>query len=49
MRKSSEKLRELAAYLAGLEADGWQLVGPVEDDYGFIRQPLDPFRPRRRS
>jgi hypothetical protein len=30
--------RAFAEWLENLERDGWQLTGPVEDDYGFIRR-----------
>lgn len=34
--EAAQMLRQRALDLEGLENDGWQLKGPVEDDYGFI-------------
>lgn len=38
LSEAAGKLRELAHQLELLEQEGWQLTGPVEDDYGFIRR-----------
>lgn len=35
---AAEALRHLADELVAMEADGWQLMWPVEDDYGTIRR-----------
>ena len=33
-----EKLHGFIEYLKALKADGYELTGPVEDDYGFLRK-----------
>lgn len=33
-----DKLRRDAAGYEALRDDGWELTGPVEDDYGFMRR-----------
>lgn len=38
LSEAAENLRAFAAYLEGMEKEGWQLTAPVADDYGFIRQ-----------
>ena len=34
--EAAAKLRDYAAWLEELKRDGWELTGPVMDDYGFI-------------
>jgi hypothetical protein len=34
--EAADRLRREADYLLELERDGWQLIQPVEDDYGHI-------------
>lgn len=36
LSEAAEKLEAFATTLRQIEKDGWQLTGPVEDDYGFI-------------
>jgi hypothetical protein len=38
LSEASEILESLANSLRQLERDGWQLVEPINDDYGFIRK-----------
>jgi len=33
------KVEEFADYLRELKQQGWQLIAPIEDDYGFLRRP----------
>lgn len=35
LSEAAEKAREFADYLDDKARQGWQLTGPVEDDYGF--------------
>lgn len=35
---AADRLVRLAAELRQRETEGWQLTGPVEDDYGYMRQ-----------
>lgn len=44
LSEAAAKVEAFAAYLRDLESEGWQLIGPVEDDYGFIKQ-----KPRLRA
>ena len=39
---AAELLRQTATEILTLEAQGWQLPEPVEDDYGFIRRAPSP-------
>jgi hypothetical protein len=36
LKEAATKLRTYADHLESLEADGWQLDSPIEDDYGFM-------------
>jgi hypothetical protein len=36
LAEAAAKLRGYADYLEELKRDGWELTGPVADDYGFI-------------
>lgn len=38
LSEAAARLERQAADLRQMEEDGWQLTGPVEDDYGFIRR-----------
>lgn len=38
LSEAARKLEAFAVELRELEESGWQLAGPVEDDYGVIRQ-----------
>jgi hypothetical protein len=38
LSEAAAKLVEFADELKKLEADGWQLAAPVNDDYGFIER-----------
>jgi len=40
--EAAAKLREKAAELDRMHAEGWRLEGPVEDDYGSIYGPGSP-------
>lgn len=40
LTEAAEMLRAEADGLLRMEKEGWQLMGPVEDDYGFIRREL---------
>lgn len=42
-----EKLHAYIDYLKALKADGYELTGPVEDDYGFLRKTPLPKPPSR--
>lgn len=49
---AAASLEEYARGLRAMEADGWQLTGPIEDDYGYVtrggkrdRQPAERDRP----
>lgn len=33
-----EKLQEFIKHIRLLKAEGWELVTPMEDDYGFIKK-----------
>ena len=37
LSEAAARLRDEAEHLEELEAEGWQLEGPVLDDYGFLR------------
>lgn len=37
LSEAAEKLEAFARFLRGEEANGKQLTGPIQDDYGFIR------------
>ena len=39
LSEAAEKLREHATWLEELERDGWQLIDPIDDDWGFITNP----------
>ena len=34
-----KRLQEHIVYIEELKSEGWQLTGPVEDDYGFMKKP----------
>jgi hypothetical protein len=36
LAEAAAMLREFAGYLEELKRDGWELTGPVDDDWGFI-------------
>jgi hypothetical protein len=38
LKEAAAHLRAFADQLDSLEADGWQLTSPVDDDWGFIRK-----------
>ena len=38
LTEAAHQLRLYASSLEKLESEGWQLTGPVEDDYGFIEK-----------
>ena len=38
LTEAAQRLREEADRLEKLQADGWELTTPVEDDYGFIER-----------
>jgi len=38
LEDAAVKAGEFAAYLRGLAAEGYELIQPVEDDYGFARK-----------
>jgi hypothetical protein len=38
LKEAAEMLRSFAQYVEDLESDGYQLVDPVSDDYGFYRK-----------
>ena len=38
LTEAAQQLRAYADDLLQLEKQGWQLIGPVEDDYGWISQ-----------
>ena len=40
--EAAAKLREFAAELDRLHAEGWTLDQPIEDDYGFLVPPVVP-------
>ena len=33
-----EKLQQFVEHILALKAEGYELVGPIQDDYGFIRK-----------
>lgn len=33
-----ERLQNYIKYLAELKEEGWELINPVDDDYGFLRK-----------
>jgi hypothetical protein len=39
LKQAASQLRLFADELESLESEGWELTGPVQDDYGFIRKP----------
>lgn len=41
LTEAAEMSREFAKHLDGLQAEGWRLRGPIEDDWGFIYKPDD--------
>ena len=38
LAEAAQKLRDHADLLDTLNAEGWELIHPVEDDYGCIRK-----------
>lgn len=36
--EAAARLRTFAVYLETMEAEGWQLTAPVNDDYGYIHK-----------
>jgi hypothetical protein len=36
LSEAAAHLEEYARGLRTMEADGWQLTGPIEDDYGYV-------------
>lgn len=38
LEEAAQFLRDLADRFIALHGQGWELVQPVEDDYGFIRK-----------
>lgn len=41
LTEAAECLRQYADYLVGREKEGWQLIEPIDDDWGFIQQTVD--------
>ena len=39
LSEAADLLRQTADALIAMEGQGWQLLAPVNDDYGFIRRP----------
>lgn len=39
LAEAAERLERQAALLRSLHAEGWTLTAPIEDDYGFLRDP----------
>lgn len=39
LSEAAAMLRRYAEWLEELERDGWQLIEPVDDDYGHISNP----------
>lgn len=35
------RLEEQIDTIKELKKDGWELIGPVEDDYGFLKQTVE--------
>jgi hypothetical protein len=42
LSEAATRIEGFAAWLRELEAQGWQLSGPVEDDYGYLAWTGDP-------
>lgn len=38
LQEAAQKVRDFSGYLLELSEQGWELIQPVDDDYGFIEK-----------